>query len=575
MATSRERLHVPGEHIFALAPLQGSSAVELFIERASNALPQFSALANDADVRRDLATICKRLDGIPFAIELAAARVSSMSVTAIAANIDERLALLSRGSTTVPRHKTMRALIDWSYEPLSEPARRVFEDFSVFGNGCTLDVACAVHLGDLEERSSILDVLSSLVDKSLVVVDFDVDSARYSLLDTTRQYAHQKLLARGVLDDVSRRHAAAYLLLAESLAHEWNTSPNRAWHSRARNELENWRTAIQWAIVERQDVTLGQRLIAALEPVWSAFALSEGRKWCRIALELVDETTPGALVADLEYVSAYLAFLSGDLDAALPRAQRARADYLALDDRRGVVKSETIVGRMLASAGRHSEGEAVLSNALQIAKSIDEPMLVAVAHQGLGLTRSYAGDIEGASAHVEQALEIAKAQSADRVAAVTGMICAEAEFNKGNKQKAVEFAKDVVTLGQELGDEFLIMRAYSNLAIYLIGCERYDEARKAACRALQFSHLAEGSTAVPHAVQHLAMIAAVSGENARAAQLFGFTRSRKAKSDLLSEEQERERLEALLQSRLAPNELQRFLSEGAAMSEGDAIALSS
>jgi tetratricopeptide (TPR) repeat protein len=469
----------------------------------------------------------------------------------------------------------MRALIDWSYELLPEPQRRVFDDLSIFGNGCTLDSALSVRVGDVAERAELVEILSSLVQKSLIVVDFDFNDARYTLLEATREYAREKLVERGKLEEVARRHASAYLSLAEHLDERWSTSPNRTWHAQARSELENWRIAIHWSIGARNDVLLGQQLILALQAVWSSFALAEGRRWCRYALELVNETTPPLVIAHLEYTEALLGFLAGDLNVALPAAERALDEYRSLEERRGIVKAETIIGRTLCESGRLREGELALADALHIAESIDDPLLAAVAHQGLGLSRGSAGDLDAARDHVANALAIAKAESAERVALVAGMVSAEAHFGVGDKQAAIDLAKDALALARELGDEFSIMRALSNLSTYLLACDRYDEALDAARGALDFSHLAQGATTVAWALEHLAMIAAVRGDRTRAARLFGFMRSQLSKLNAygdFSEQQELERLRAILECELQQREFEIFASNGAAMSEAEAIA---
>jgi predicted ATPase len=574
LATSRERLHVIGERVVRVASLHESAALELFLDRAASASSGFAIAETDEQSWHAVQTICAHLDGIPFAIELAAARVSALPLTTIAANIGQRLSILRHGSASVPRYKTMRELIDWSYDLLPESQRCVLEDLSVFGNGCTLESAYAVGVGDVDGETQLLEILASLVDKSLVVVDVDFNDARYTVLQTTREYAHEKLAAHGRLEDVARRHASAYLQLAESFDERWSRSPNRAWNAQARSELENWRIAINWTIGEARDVLLGQRLIGALAPVWSIFALAEGRKWCRHALELVDDSTPSSVVAGLEYTEGLLGFLAGDFNRGLPAAQRALDSYRSLDDRGGAAKAETIVGRMLLESGYSAEGESALSNALDTASSIDNPILAAAAHQGLGLSRASAGDIHGARDHVAKALAIAKEAAAERIAVVAGMVAAEAHFLAGDRNAAIDLARDALAVARELGDEFAIMRALSNLATYLIACDRYDEARDEARRALEFSHVAQGAAAVSWPVHHLAMVAAARGDHATAARLFGFAESRMAKIRSYgdaSEQQEQERLRSILESVLSASELEILMSSGAVINEPEAI----
>ena len=574
MATSRERLHVIGERVFHVPSLRERAAFELFVERAASASATFSITVGEEQSWRAVQKICKHLDGIPFAIELAAARASALPVTTIAENISQRLSLLRNGSTSIPRYKTMRELIDWSYELLPDSHRRVLEDLSIFGNGCTLEMAFFVRVGDVDEQAKLLEILASLVDKSLVAVDVDVNDARYTLLETTQEYAREKLAARDRLKLVAHRHACAYLQLAERLEEQWSTAPNRAWNAQARSELENWRIAIHWAIGEAYDVLLGQRLIQTLSPVWSSIALAEGRKWCRYGLDLISDTTPRAVVAGLEYTEGLLAFLAGDLDRGLPAARRALDLYRTLEDSPGMVKAQTIIGKMLSESGSPAEGEFALSDALQIASSIDSPILAAVAHQGLSLTRASAGDMDSARDHVTKALEIAKAAAAERVAVVSGMVAAEVYFRAGDRSVTIDMARDALKVARDLGDEFAIMRALSNLATFSNACDRYDEAREAARGALEFSHLAQGSAVVAWTIQHLAMVAESRGDCATAARLLGFTRARLSKIHGFgdaSEQQEQQRLRARLENVFEPGELEILMSSGAVMTEAEAI----
>ncbi len=582
IATSREPLRLIGERVFRLQPLSEASAIELFLDRARGVSPGFTIADEDDESWRSVRVICEELDGIPFAIELAAARASALSLKTLADNISERLNLLRYvDSTAISRHSTMRTLIDWSYDMLAQDEQRVFDALSVFGGGCTVEQATEVCSDANTPTVRVLEILTSLVEKSLVVVDFEADDARYGLLETSREYGREKLVARGDFDSIAHRHAAAYLKLAEQVEIAWSTAPNRAWLTRARAELENWRIAIHWALGERHDVLLGQRVAGALQPVWITFALTEGRRWCRLALENVDKRTPCKVIAALEYAEAIVSFLGGESTIALPAAETASARFRELGDRRGIVKAETIAGRVLLELGRYDEAERRLFDALEIARNIDDQLLAAVALQGLGLSRGIAGDLEASRAHVEEALAIATAASADRIALVAGMVAAEAHFSGGETDTAIKLGEDAVQVARDLGDEFAQMRTLANLATYLVAANRIGDARNAAREALQFGYLAQGATTLVWALQHLAMVAAlqrVDGEDrdekARAARLLGFTGARLASLGAhgdFSEQQERERLQRVLADTLPPATLAVNVSAGAAMTQAQAI----
>jgi tetratricopeptide (TPR) repeat protein len=235
------------------------------------------------------------------------------------------------------------------------------------------------------------------------------------------------------------------------------------------------------------------------------------------------------------------------------------------------VKAETVLGRILYQLGRHDEAKLALTSALHTATGIGDPLLIAVAHQGLVL---WAEDLDSARYHVDTACAITKAECAKRVGLVVDLVSAEAHFRAGEKSAAIEIAKDALAEARELGDEFLVMRSLSNTSTYLLACDRYDESRDAAREALELSHIARGATTVTWTVQHLATIAAARGDHTSAARLYGFTRAHLAELSAVgdfSEQSERQRLEAMLRSELAPSDLERLAFAGGEMSEAEAI----
>ena len=202
-----------------------------------------------------IAGICRHLDGIPLAIELAAARVNMLPVHVIAKRFDHRFVILTGGDrTALPRQQTMRAAIDWSYELLAAREQRMFEQLSVFAGGCTLATANAVCAGEDVAEADVIDLLSSLVDKSLLLADIDGAEPRYLLLESFREYAQEKLAARGELDVVARRHVLACIELAERLDHAYYYESHEIVSALTHEELDNWRMALQWALTDRGDV---------------------------------------------------------------------------------------------------------------------------------------------------------------------------------------------------------------------------------------------------------------------------------------------------------------------------------
>ena len=298
LASSREALGVKGEvsyhvpslslpdpkHLPAIEQLSQYEAVRLFIDRVLLVAPHFDVTKENAPA---IAQICYRLDGIPLAIELAAARVKMMSVEQISKRLDDRFRLLTGGArTALPRQQTLRALIDWSYDLLSENERLLLRRLSVFAGGWTLEAAEEVCSGDGIEPDEVLDLLTQLVNKSLVVVMEPSPSGetRYRMLETIRQYAREKLLETGGGEVVRDRHLAYFVKLVEQAEPELYRSHQARWLNRLEDEIDNLRIALEWALAT--DVESGLRIAAFPWRFWQARGyLREMGEWLAQLLE--------------------------------------------------------------------------------------------------------------------------------------------------------------------------------------------------------------------------------------------------------------------------------------------------
>src|SRR5215216_666932 len=296
LATSRESLNIPGEfsfrvpslsipemrHLPSLAELTQYESVQLFIERAEIMQPGFALTDTNAPA---ITQICQRLDGIPLAIELAVARVKVMPLEQVTARLDNRFRLLTGGSrTALPRHQTLRALIDWSHDLLSKAERTLLRRLSVFAGGWTLEAAEAICAGERLERDEVLDLLTQLVNKSLVISDHESEAeARYRLLETIRQYARERLVEAGGGEKVRDRHLAYYLKFAERTEPELRGPHQIAWLDRLEKEVDNLRAALEWAL--DVNVEAGLRMASALLWFWHIRSgKSEGIDWLERAL---------------------------------------------------------------------------------------------------------------------------------------------------------------------------------------------------------------------------------------------------------------------------------------------------
>ena len=278
IATSREPLRAESEHLYRVSPLAVPAedvqaledlllhgAVALFVARAQEADPHFSP---DQQTAAAIAAICRRLDGIPLAVELAAARASTLGMQELASRLDDCFSLLTEGRrTALRRHQTLRAMLDWSYELLSESERMVLRWLSIFAGGFTLAGASSVIASVSMLTSDVVDGVTNLVAKSLVTADVDGAAVHYRLLETTRAYAREKLADHGELEQAARRHAEYYQDLCGRAEAQWQERPAAAWLADYGSQIGNVRGALDWAFSPRGDASIGLALTAAAVPL--------------------------------------------------------------------------------------------------------------------------------------------------------------------------------------------------------------------------------------------------------------------------------------------------------------------
>jgi predicted ATPase/class 3 adenylate cyclase len=355
IATSRTPLGVPGETDWRVPPLSlppperprdtleavgQFDAVRLFIERARKARPNFTVTNDTAPV---VAEICRELDGLPLAIELAAARVRMLSVEQIGGGLGDRFHLLTGGTRTVlPRHQTLRASVDWSHELLGDAERTLLRRLSVFAGGFTLDLAEAVCADELLARVTILDLLTSLVDKSLVVAEDRPCAARYRLLETVRQYALERLLDAGEGEGVRGRHLDAMLELAEMIAPQLLGPGQREWLEVLDGEAANLTAALNHAVAT--DGELALRFAVALTFWWRLRGfLRAGERGFSRALDAADPT-PSLLRSQALWGLGYVTGFLGDFSNAIARTEEARAIAEEVGD-------QATLGRAISALG--------------------------------------------------------------------------------------------------------------------------------------------------------------------------------------------------------------------------------
>ena len=593
LATSRESLRVAGEHSYRLPTLSIPSpeatgeiratdastygAIVLFADRAGAADQRFALTDENAPV---VAELSRRLDGIPLAIELAAARANQLSLEVIAEKLDDRFRILTGGSrTALPRQQTMRATIDWSYDLLSAPERQVFERLSVFGGGCTLDAATKVCGGDETSEADVFDLLSSLIEKSLLVANLERHEPRYRLLESFRQYACEKLAVRGEFNIVAYRHALACLELAERFDRAYNFEPDVVWRVLAQDEMDNWRAALQWALTDRHDVLLGQRLAGQLLGVWVGLP-AEGRRWITLALTLVDERTPTGALAELTYAAATVAWRLREYEVQLACSETATAHYGVVGDLLGIARSQSLAGHALLYLGRLAEAETRLQEALLIIRQLGHRRLLAYILRCLGMANGLAGDPVGARGHMREALLIYQSLGADLEAANALFDLSEVEFRAGNAVLALQYAKEALVAFGTF-DYARTAGMLVNVAVYLFSLARYDEAKERAVEALELALERQLAAIAAWGLQCLAAIATLRPDScadrqalthAKAARVFGFVNARLlALGSANCVEPEYDQALAVLRDALGTDRATALLAAGATMTEEQAV----
>ena len=454
LATSREALGVGGEQVFGLRPLAlpppgvsmatagASDAVSLFVQRATAVRSDFSlSQANVAAVGE----ICRRLDGIPLAIELAAARVAALRPAEIAGLLDERFRLLTRGrADAAVRHQTLQATVEWSYALLGEAERHVFDCLGVFPG--SFDAAAAVAVVDAGglQRWDILDSLTALVGRSMVVQEEGPDqTSRYRLLETMQAYARQQLAATGESDRLQCRHAEHYAAFAERAGPELLGSLQLAWQNRIRTEVDNMQAVVTWALTrDGQTRQAAFRIVAALalSAVSGRGAVGVWAEACIIQIGACPPEVRAAVIA----AAAWSAFCAGDL----PLAQRRAEDVLrepASSDLSSLAMPRGLLARIYALTGQPERGARIAREGRQEAEQRGIEVLVGYFLAMEAMAWTAAGDPAAARRPAMEAVETARKLCNPGLSATAGYAAAAATW-LDEPQTALALIEDSLAL---------------------------------------------------------------------------------------------------------------------------------
>jgi predicted ATPase/DNA-binding XRE family transcriptional regulator len=416
LASSRELLRVPGETVYFVPPLglpdldwsdeqlEASPAVRLFVDRAT-------ARGQAPDDLEQVARVVRRLEGMPLAIELAAAWTNVLTVAELAAELETSFGILTGGPPTAgPRQHSLQSAIGWSYDLLTAPERELFEALSVFVGGWTLNAAAAVLAGKLEpgplERATALDLTSRLADKSLVRVSRERATARYDMLAVIREFAADRLAASGQSDEIARRHAARYIALAEEAESQLRGGNQALWLDRLEGELDNLRAAMSWAL-RTKAVSESVRLAGGL---WLFCYLrghyAEGGEWLERALELAGRSEAPGLApycAKALLGAGMLAFLQCEYDAATARLEKALRAYRDLGDDAGMALVLQRLGAVARERREYALAESLHCQSYDLYEGLGDRSGVAWANNHLGFVAWLRGDLEAGAGRCRRA----------------------------------------------------------------------------------------------------------------------------------------------------------------------------
>jgi non-specific serine/threonine protein kinase len=636
LASSREALGVKGEvsypvpslslpdmkYLPALEQLSQYEAVRLFIDRALLVAPHFVV---DKDNAPHIAQICHRLDGIPLAIELAAARIKMLSVDQISKRLDDRFRLLTGGArTALPRQQTLRALIDWSYDILSDHERLLLCRLSVFAGGWTLEAAEEVCVGQdavlsgkalsKDDLSSydILDLLTQLVNKSLVVVIVDGSpngETRYRMLETIRQYAREKHLEAGGSETIRDKHLAYFVKLAEQAEPELYYSNQVFWLNRLDDEMDNFRMALEWALAT--NIESGLRIASTPWRFWQARGyLREAGDWLRQLLESyhVIDTLRARSVA----VFASSKFQQGDLPETIKLAEQSLELARALSDEQTEAFSLSFLGAFTLVQGNVKDGIPLLEESLRLYKKLGDKIgqanvtnslsiqnnngerALAYAKESLELNRElnnlsgiaacliimaritlWERDLFSPTPWLKEALSICRQIGNHTNEGEALQVCGTLAFWQGNYQQANAYYQESLMLSEKTGNNFqnLWSHIFTAYTSFLQG--NVQKAREMFEVSIQRTHKAGLTIALVFAIEGLASLYVNQNQPERAARLFSWTNAMREKiGDHRPpiEQASVERDLAVIHSILSNSEFSNLSAEGRTMSVEQAIA---
>ncbi|HEY2048134.1 MAG TPA: winged helix-turn-helix domain-containing protein [Caulobacteraceae bacterium] len=578
LATSRQDLHLAAEQVYGLDPLKvppaGAvemskfGAAELFIARARAADRLFELNEGNSAA---VGEICRHLDGLPLALEMAAPRLRMLGIDGLRRGLDDRLRMLKGAPNGDARHASLRAVLELSHSLLAPLEQRVFRRLAVFPGSFSLEAAIEVGGEKGDESWDVVDALGRLIDRSMVTLE-QREPPRYRLLETLRLYAAEQLQTSGEAEGVAERHARHFQSVFNEAELCWEETPDPDWLARYQPELDNLRAALEWAHAEPLRRGLAIALAASGALLLTDMSMTaEARKCVDRAIPLIDDATPIASSARLLMRAAVLYARTLDPEG-LAFAERTAALYRELGDRPNLAVALGHIGYYGATQSRHKEVRPLLLEAQQLIGDDSSKKSRCMLVNLLGIISIYIGDATEARLQFMEALDLARALKSAREPTFLANL-GVTEYLLGDLDRAIELTRDALSHGRTWPGRVWQGNALCNLGAYLIARGRPLEARPPLAEAL--SALTErGNFPALSCLQPWAVLGAVEGRLLEAAQLVGFIdaeRARLGQAPAPSEQPLRDRLMGLLEAGLQPAELETCRAEGARWSEAEAI----
>jgi predicted ATPase/class 3 adenylate cyclase len=534
LITSREGLRISGESEYPVPPLAlpnlkqlpslesllQYAAVELFIQRAKAVKPGFK-ITNDTAA--EVAEICYRLDGLPLAIELAAARIKLLHPRAMLTRMEHRLEFLTGGGRDLPaRQQTLRNAIAWSYDLLDENEQKLFRRLSVFVGGCTVEAA-EVVAEDHPSRGSVLDRLESLLDKSLLQeVEGTNGESRFIMLETLREFGLEQLEASGEQVSIQHRHADYFLSIAEQTEARLESAGQIEWINRMEQEHDNLRAALEWSKTADGTAETCLRLASALGLFWEARGYySEGRKL--LADLLLSEPIRGgsATRARILARAAELAYRQSDFSATMSLAGESLTIYREVGDRQGIASALIKLGNAATEMGNYATASGFLEEALKTWRELKDKHGIARALISSGWVALRSGKYGLAKRRLIEALTLSRDLGDTRNIAFELSGLGEVALRQRNYLRATQLVEESLELRKQLGNKWGVGVSLGILGWIAMREEKWDRALARLCESLEVRREIGDQSGSAWCLERLAAVAMAQGQTEKAARLFG------------------------------------------------------